>query len=83
MKKLLLLIICLSAKALVGAEPPASPREGREAGKHAFIARITHKRAASVPNNTGIPRTEELSPETFRNRVDTALEKLNQRRSQS
>lgn len=44
MKKLLLLIICLSAKALTGSEPPPSPRDGRDAGKEAFIQRLSQRR---------------------------------------
>jgi hypothetical protein len=44
MKPLLLLIVCLSAKALVGSEPPPSPRDGREAGKEAFIQRLSQRR---------------------------------------
>lgn len=45
MKKLLFIIgVCLAAKALVGAEPPASPRQGRGAGKEAFIQRLQQRR---------------------------------------
>ncbi len=40
MKKLLLLIACLSAKALIGSSPPPSPRDGANAGAEAFKQRL-------------------------------------------
>lgn len=46
MKNLLLLIVCLSAKALVGAEPPPSPRDGRHAAQEAFKQRLREQAAA-------------------------------------
>lgn len=37
---LLLTLLCLSMQVIVSNEPPPSPREGRDAGKEAFIQRL-------------------------------------------
>jgi hypothetical protein len=96
MKKLLLLIVCLSAQALIGSEPPSS-RDVRNVGKESFLKRLkerikqtgrqeeklspTHSQdfLEVVHPAPAIPRLQALSPKSFRNFLDAALKKLDQR----